>query len=262
MTKTSLVAGFRKLGLREGQALLVHSSLSRIGWVCGGPVAVVQALMELLGEAGTLVMPTHSGDYSEPAKWTMPPVPQHWWETIRREMPAFDPQVTPTRGMGAIPECFRTFPGVRRSSHPMLSFAAWGKEADFVTRDHSLAYGLGERSPLARLYELDAFVLLLGVGYDSNTSFHLAENRLPSSRTTWEGAPIIENGVRVWKSYPEIAFDTDRFEEIGEHFERERGRDIVRGRVGAADVRLFRIRDSVDYAQQWLEDHPLGEEER
>ena len=62
--------------------------------------------------------------------------------------------------------------------------------------------------------------------------------------------------------YPEIAFDTDRFEEIGEHFERERARDIVRGRVGAADVRLFRIRDSVDYAQQWLEDHPLGEEER
>ncbi|MBB6735230.1 AAC(3) family N-acetyltransferase [Cohnella sp. CBP 2801] len=261
VTKESLIRDFRALGVKEGQSLLVHSSLSRIGWVCGGPVAVVQALVELLGEAGSLVMPTHSGDYSEPAKWALPPVPQAWWETIRETMPAFDPQITPTRGMGAIPECFRAFPGVRRSSHPALSFAARGREADFVTRNHSLAYGLGEQSPLARLYDLDASVLLLGVGYDSNTSFHLAESRQPNPPVTWEGAPVIENGKRLWKSYPEIEFDTDRFEDIGEDFERERKRDVAFGRVGVADCRLFRVRDCVDYALEWLAEHPREEGE-
>ncbi|GIO10954.1 AAC(3) family N-acetyltransferase [Cohnella xylanilytica] len=261
VTVDSLAEDLRAIGVRAGDTLIVHSSLSRIGWVCGGPVAVVQALMETITPQGNLVMPTHTGDYSEPSKWMKPPVPESWWETIRKTMPAFDPKVTPTRGMGAIPECFRTFAGVLRSDHPALSFAAWGKDAEFIVTDHSLEFGLGERSPLARVYDLDGKVLLLGVSYDSNTSFHLAENRVPNPPLAWEGAPVLENGVRVWKKYREIAFDTDRFDELGEAFEASPGRPVTNGRIGVAASKLFRQRDGVDFAVEWLKDNPAGREE-
>src|SRR5690349_7103098 len=61
----------------------------------------------------------------------------------------------------------------------IVSFAAWGRHALPITANHALDYGLGEHSPLARLYDLDGSVLLLGVGYERRTSLHLAEYRAP-----------------------------------------------------------------------------------
>lgn len=106
------------MGLEEGMVVIVHSSLSAFGWICGGPVTVVQAFMDSVGEEGTIVMPTQTADNSDPSGWQNPPVPQEWWPIIREEMPAFDPEVTPTRGMGKVVEAFRTYPGVKRSVHP------------------------------------------------------------------------------------------------------------------------------------------------
>jgi aminoglycoside 3-N-acetyltransferase len=161
-TRLSLAADLRQLGLEPGALVIVHSSLSSLGWVCGGSEAVVLALMDVLTESGTLVMPTHSADYSDPGKWKNPPVQESWLEAIRQNMPAFDPRTVPTLGMGRIPETFRSWPEALRSSHPAFSFAAWGRHASLVTGDHSLDYSLGEDSPLARIYELDGQVLLLG----------------------------------------------------------------------------------------------------
>jgi len=157
-TRLSLAADLRLLGLEPGAVVIVHSSLSSLGWVCGGSVAVVLALIDVLTESGTLVMPTHSAEYSDPRKWENPPVPESWLEAIRETMPAFDSRTVPTLGMGHIPETFRGWPKALRSSHPAFSFAAWGRHASFVTEDHSLDYSLGEGSPLARIYELDGQV--------------------------------------------------------------------------------------------------------
>ena len=144
--------------------LLVHAALRPLGFVCGGPQAVVRALRDVLGPDGTLVVPTHTPDNSDPAGWRNPPVPADWWPVIRARCPASTRRVTPSRFMGALAETVRTWPGALRSDHPHVSFAALGPAAERIVAGHRLADMLGEGSPLARLYDLDADVLLLGVG--------------------------------------------------------------------------------------------------
>ncbi|MCX4991741.1 MULTISPECIES: aminoglycoside N(3)-acetyltransferase [unclassified Streptomyces] len=248
VTRDTLAGDLRALGVQPGETLLVHSSLSALGWVNGGPVAVVQGLLDALGPHGTLVVPTQSGDLSDPALWSRPPVPEEWWPAIRATMPPYDPRVTPSRGVGVIPETVRTWPGALRSAHPETSFAALGPRAAAVVDGHAPDCRLGERSPLARLEAGGARVLLLGAGYSTCTSFHLAEYRVPS--------PVVEVGrpsPTGWEKVREVSITSELFEELGTDFERDR--PVVRGTVGAARARLFPVADAVAYAERWLPLH-------
>ena len=255
-TRESLSGELSRLGIREGGVLLVHSSLSALGWVCGGGVAVVQALLDVLGPAGTLVVPTHTTGNSDPAVWTNPPVPRDWWADVRAHMPAYDARITPSTGVGAIPEVLRTWPGALRSEHPQTSFAAMGHRAAIITRDHRLGSALGEHSPLARLYELDAEVLLLGTGHESNTSMHLAEYRCRAPRRGRSGAAMAAPGGRRWVTCDDVDLDGSDFARIGAELDAARlTRD---GRVGSARSRLMRQRDVVDFAVEWMERERVG----
>lgn len=217
-TRDSLAAQLRDSGLRPGATVLVHTSLRALGWIAGGPVALIQALLDCVGPGGLVAMPAHSSDLTDPAQWQAPPVPDAWLDTLRDHMPAYDPAITPTRGMGAVAELFRTWPGAVRSRHPTCSFAAIGAGADTLTADHRLEDPLGETSPLAKLWRADAEILLLGVGFDVCTILHLAEQRAwPARPRQPEASPVIEEGQRVWKRYDQPALlDSGHFLPVGQ----------------------------------------------
>ncbi|MEU6662745.1 AAC(3) family N-acetyltransferase [Streptomyces sp. NPDC046821] len=249
VTRGTLTADLRTLGVRPGETLLLHSSLSSLGWVCGGAVAAVQGLLDVLGPEGTLTVPTHTASNSDPAEWSRPPVPEAWWPEIRASMPAYEPALTPTSGMGVIPETVRRWPGALRSAHPQTSFAAVGPLAAEITDGHALDCALGECSPLARLEARHARVLLLGATFASCTSFHLAEYRIPSPRAETGRAVLTPEGRR-WETVTDVDLDIAGFEELGADFSRDG--QVVRGRVGAADALLFPLADAVAYAEDWL----------
>ena len=167
-TADSLRRDLEALGLASGSIVMVHTSLSSLGYVVGGAEAVVEALRAAIGADGTLMMPTHSGQYTDPASWRNPPVPPGWVATMRASMPPWDPHRSPTRLMGATADYFRHLPDVQRSAHPTVSAAAVGPAAETLLATHTLDQGLGEGPPQARLCELGGQVLLLGVSHENH----------------------------------------------------------------------------------------------
>jgi len=253
VTVESLRRDLLALGVEPGMVLLVHSSLSALGWVCGGPVAVVIALQEVLGEDGTLVMPMHSASLSDPAAWANPPVPQDWWQTIRDTMPAYDVAYSPTQGMGLIVEVFRRWPGAVRSRHPQHSFCARGPLAHKIVEEYALHYGLGEESPLAKVNGLGGSVLLLGVGDANNTSLHLAEYRaeFAGKKIVQNGAPITTEVGREWVVLQDLDIEDEDFARLGADYEAQTDAVGIAS-VGRGEARLFAQRDIVDFAVGWM----------
>jgi aminoglycoside 3-N-acetyltransferase len=253
-TVASLSKDLRDLGVAPGSTIIVHSSLSALGYVVGGARAVVIALTNVLGPDGTLVVPAHSSELSDPMNWSHPPIPEDWWPSVRAEMPAFDPLLTATRKMGVVAEMVRHLPGARRSSHPRVSFAALGPHAQLITQEHDLVECFGEHSPLARLYELNAHVVLLGVGHANNTTLHLGESRAPAKRPTiTEGAPMMVDGRREWVSYETIEHDADDFEQVGAAL--KKAGLVSQGLVGAGPSLIMSAKPVVDFATNWFSEN-------
>lgn len=252
ITPSQLAADFESLGIKAGMTILLHSSLKSVGEVCGGPVAVILALEEILTTEGTLVIPTFNTNLTDPSRWRFPPVHSEQIPSILAEMPAFDANLTPTRQMGCVSETFRKQEGVVRSSHPHLSFAAWGKNAEYLCSEHPFRFGLGPESPLGRIYNLGGHVLLLGVTHDRNTSIHLAEySSRVSKNIVVEKAPVISEGARRWVEFEELEFDDSDFLEIGKNFEKESDNFWTR-KVGEADAKLMSQTHLVDFARRYM----------
>ena len=251
--KQDLLAAFRELGMQPGMTVMAHTSLSSMGYVCGGAPTVIEALLEAVGSEGTIMMPTQSWKNLDAEVGVHPEVSEEDWQTIRDNWPAYDKRTTPTQTMGAVAELFRQWPGSLRSDHPARSVSANGRHAAYLTEHHDLSNIFGDGSPIGRLYELDGYVLLIGVGYDKNTSLHLADARAnyPSKHLSTEHSAVMENGQRVWKAYDTLYVDGVDFIQIGEAFEQDH--TISKVQLGHATLRLMRQRELVDFAVKWIE---------
>lgn len=158
MTQRDIEAGLREVGLRAGDVLLAHSSLSSFGFVEGGADTVVDAMLAAVGEAGTVVVPTFT-----------------FGRSYDRQEVVFDLKETPSE-TGAVCEALRRRPKAMRSEHISHSVAAIGPQAEAVMGDGESAWAAC--STLEVLHELDAWNLFLGVGFHCCTAFHAAEEQM------------------------------------------------------------------------------------
>jgi aminoglycoside 3-N-acetyltransferase len=161
MNQADITAGLQQFPSLTDAGVMVHSSLRSFGQVEGGALSVIQALMEVITPSGMLMMPTFNHGFA-----------------FEEGAPGYyHPGETPTIN-GAIPDLFWRLPGVSRSLDPTHPIAAWGKHSREYTQHHHRTLTMGLQSPLGRLYQAGGYVLLLGVGYGSNTFHHVVETAL------------------------------------------------------------------------------------
>lgn len=231
--REDMLFSLRLMGVREGDALLVHSSLSSIGRAEGGAEAVVDALLQAVGESGTVAMSTLTG-------WDAP----------------FDADATPS-AVGKISEAFRRRPGVLRSLHPVHSVAAAGKYAREITRGHEACEtGCGAGTPYMKLLELGGKVVLLGVDMDRNTFMHSLEEAVDAVylRTLDIPAPTYLKGAGTFtlRKFPPGHRDFIGLTPLLRETEA-----LVEGRMGDAVVKVVDMRRLFSAAMMALAADPM-----
>lgn len=247
ITRSSFAQNLQDAGVAAGDVAMIHTSISRMGWIVGGVQTLLDGLFDVVGSRGTLVMPGFSSQLSDPAGWERPPVPGDWHKTIRDEMPVFDAERTSTHGLSKLNEAFRALKSTRRSTHPIDSFLANGLMAETITENHPLSGSLGSDGPLGRLYDLNAKVVFLGSGFDTCTCFHLAEYDRPNAKWARVHYPTSrENGVTLWPDQSELLFEVATFARIGADFEAETSHVRQSG-----EIKSFGLVEAVDFARNW-----------
>ena len=218
VTRDDIFIAIRSLGVRGGDLMIVHSSYKSLGprGVEGGPAAVVDALVAAVSPGGTLFVPTYS--YGNDA---------------------YDPATSPSCD-GVITEFLRQRPDAVRSLHPTHSVAGVGPEAMSILEGHERVHAFARGSPLWRLWERDAWVLLVGVGHFANSAAHVAEELLEM--------PYLDRRrrARVIRSGEVLAAPM-------------RARGAIReGIVGNAKLQLMRAREVVEVTVEALRRNPTS----
>ena len=154
--RQELVRDLRHLGVTPGMDLMVHSSLSAIGFVEGGAETVVDALLQAVGKRGTLLAPSFN----------------------HRAATVFNPLTTPTTN-GAIPDALWRRPEAVRSMHPTHAVAAIGPRASDYCHRHLEAGIWAPDSPIGQLVHGGGYILALGTTHDTSTAYHVAELSVP-----------------------------------------------------------------------------------
>lgn len=231
------------LGVRPHGALLVHSSLSALGYVQGGAETVIQGLLHAVGPGGTLLLPALSYEY------------------VTSRNPVFDVRRTASC-VGLIPEAFRTRPSTMRSIHPTHSVCAYGGYAQEMLADHVLdTTPVGPHSPFRKLRDLKGQILMLGCGLEPNTSMHGIEELAPPPYL-FRKEPITylliyPDGRPVSKAYIAHNFRgwIQRYDRIADYLDAPA---LRRGRVLEAEAHLIEAEALWTTALQVLQKDPFA----
>ena len=238
-----IVKGLRDLGIRYGDRVLVHSSLSKFGYVEGGAKSVVSALLLAIGPEGSLLAPTLTG-----APEDGPVCP-----------PRFDVQSTPS-WTGRIAETVRQWPGAMRSLGPTHSIAAVGPDSRRLLAGHEdCRTPCGDGSPYVKLADAGGKIIFLGVTLDANTSFHAAEE-LAGVPYHLQTVPtrcriLNEEGRELERECVLHRWDTERrFAEMEEVLYAKRV--LHRGQIGAAKTLIVESKPMLDFTIDLLRKDP------
>ena len=231
ITKTFLMDEFRALGIRPGDTIFVHSSYSSLGkapgGVEGGPQTVIDAILDVVGPDGTLIMPTFNYDFLRGTPWDM--------------------RTTPSQ-MGVLTELVRKDPRAKRMFHPIYSMAAIGAHADELAA-HRSNDCFGETTIFSKFREWDAKILIIGLPYSKSITFlhHCEQAARVDYRflKDFKGTAIDAQGRPQDVSYSMFVRDVDKgvvldFEPMGALLDRE---VVTIRKIGLGDVRLMKCND-------------------
>ena len=229
----------RQVGLTRGDVVEAHSSLSSLGWVEGGAATVVDALMNVVGEEGTLLMSAY------PVSKLLSLTEKEKARGILARVQIFGEAYDGPTGMGEIADEFRRRPGTVLGTG-IHRVCAWGHNAELHSRGYE--YSL----------EIDGWVLLLGVGIGCCSSMHQAEKvGIPSEITEFFRLP---DDIR--RDYPEdiyISYGSTPDDAWGKvQNEAERRGLIKRHRIVKAECMLFKARPVVGIYEEALRTDPFG----
>ena len=242
LTREEIVDGLRRLGLKAGDVVLAHSAMRTFGYVQGGAETVVAAMLEVLGERGTFVVPTFTFKHEA------------------EDDPIIDPVNDPSE-MGVITETVRLRSDALRSIAYRHSFAAVGRRAGVIT---SVDPGLSVfdlRSAFGVMLALNTQVLLLGVDYRNSTSHHFAEwlCEVPYRHTLdlqvkvrQADGTIVQQTMVDYQPFSYTGTQHSDFNRLGQLLE-DRGM-VTFGGIGNCFVRRFSQRDLVELAQKEAEE--------
>lgn len=246
-TAPDLALDLRRMGVRPGSVLIVHSSMKSLGHVAGGPATVIRALQGAVGPSGAILMPAFSYSldkvYEEPAPYS----------------PADSPADT-----GLIAETFRRSAGVRRSLHPTHSVAAWGRSAARYLEGHEGRSAFDPATPFHRAAGDGALVLMIGCGFESLSLLHVAESvaEVPYLgvfcwwHAGWKPAAVVARpgGAVERVRYASVPGCSWRFRVLEKETER---RGLVRrASLGNAEVLVFHADRVLDFAVSRLRRRP------
>lgn len=236
-----LVRGFSELGLDAGDTLLVHSSYKAFGGVEGGPQTVIDALLSVLGNEGTLIMPNFNFDFCKGVPWDVRTTPSH---------------------MGVITNMVREHPEAKRVFHPIYSFAILGKHADTLTRERYKS-SFEKNSLFGKLRALDGKIMIVGLSYtDSMTFFHHVEEMEGVDyryMKAFTGLVTDENGETYEDTYTMLVRDLEKgviteVDPMGELMEKA-GLVSIR-RIGEATVKLMNADDIYTFTAREMKRDP------
>ena len=242
VTRRMLADDLGNLGVRRGDRVMLHSSLSSLGCVEGGAPTVVEALIDVMGPEGTLLTPAFTeGAWNE--HLAMP-------DCQDCSGPEFCPSQWPSH-QGAIPNAALKRPGHLRSCHPTHSWVANGAQAAELLRDHRHCPTFcGRGNPFEKLVDLDGCILTLGVGVNRITLWHYFEDLLevpylghyhPKERHL----SYCTAGRRIQYEFPGVIQEVVRASGMMES-----------GRVGRANAGLIRARIFKQFMAAIVADDP------
>ncbi len=183
---TELISGFKELGLENGDVLLVHSSYRSFGGVEGGPQTVIDALLDVIGTEGTLIVPTFTFKFCD--------------DFNEKGEGFFDVQNTASE-MGYLTELVRKMPGAKRTADPIYSVAIYGKLCDeFASVSERIVFGEG--SIFGLLTKYDAKQMLIGLSYNNSWTYvhHVEEMEGVDYRYHKEFSGTIIDGDKKYKA--------------------------------------------------------------
>jgi len=247
-TKESLVKDLIELGINTRSILLVHSSLKSLGYVEGGAPTVIDALSEVVGKEGTVVVPTFT--------WCF--VPEKANPDFSRQGP-FDLRKTPST-TGLITETLRCQKEAQRSFHPIHSVTAIGAQAEDIAKDHPKTTDFGPGSPFDRIVRGGGYILLAGVGHHVNSTIHYVEDQLDLPFLEEKKAQVIDGTGNlqtvVLRKCP--VGHRDFYKKEGSKLEQalQNSNIIHLGRVGEATVQLMKASELVEIAKKIIAKEP------